>query len=137
MDDQQRKHVTNAIVEKILVNLRVISSLKIGDKIAVTAENNFVPQTPSLITSAFRFLKGTNRWNVFYKVQDCVASAEVMESHNNEIEKERIRKALVIAVHGLRNWQLTYSEDTLFFQSIEVLIERIAQRCDLLSIDAI
>jgi hypothetical protein len=135
MDQSQRKHITNAIVEKLLVNLRVISSLKIGEKIEVTAENNFIPQTPSLLTSAWRFVKGTNRWSVFTKVQDCVASAEVMESHDSGIEKDRIRKALVMAVHGLRNWQLTYSDDTLFFQSIEVLIERIAQRCDLSSSD--
>ena len=81
--------------------------------------------------------KRIDRWDTLQKIQDTVSSAEIMENHNDGVDQERVENALKLSVHGLRNLQLTYKEDTLFYQSIEVLLERIANRYKLTNKDMI
>lgn len=128
MDEDKPRHVASQIIEKILVNLRVISQLREGDKLDFNAQGNFVPMPPDYWTTAIRTLKRVDRWDTLAKIQECVSSAEIMENHDDGVDQERIQRALKLSVHGLRNIQLTYKEDVLFYQSIEVLLERIARR---------
>lgn len=126
--DREPRNVASQIIEKILVNLRVISQLREGDKMDFSAQGNFVPMHPTYWTVASRTLKRMSRWDTLSKVQECVSSAEIMENHDNGIDKERVENALKLSIHGLRNLQLTYQDDVLFYQSIEVLLERISNR---------
>lgn len=128
MEARRRGNVVSQIVEKLLVNLRVLSQLDEGDKLDYTASGHFLPQKPGRWTWALRVVKRLNRWDTLAKVHDVVATAEAMEFHNNGEDRVRIQTALRGSIHGLRNLQATYREDTLFFQSIEVLLERIGQR---------
>lgn len=128
MERAERRSVSSQIVEKILVNLRVISQLSEGDKIDFTAQGHFVPLKPEYWTSIYRFVRRMSRWDALAKIQELVSSAEIMEGHDDNVDQERIEYALRSSVHGLRNLQLTYSSDTLFYQSLEVLLERIANR---------
>lgn len=127
MEERQRS-VASQIVEKLLVNLRVIAQLQEGDKLDFNAQGQFVPQRPDLWTSAIRFIKRTDRWYTLSKVQETINSAEIMQDHDAGVDKERICKALKLCVHGLRNIQLTYQDDVLFYQNIEVLLERLQSR---------
>lgn len=127
MEERQRS-VASQIVEKLLVNLRVIAQLQEGDKMDYNAQGQFVPQKPDLWTSALRFLKRTDRWYTLSKIQETINSAEIMQDHDEGVDKERICKALKLCVHGLRNIQLTYQDDVLFYQNIEVLLERLQNR---------
>ena len=136
-DNKRNGTVASQIIEKLLVNLRVLAQLYEGDKLEFTAQGNFVPQKPEYWTSAYRFFKRIDRWDTLQKIQDTVSSAEIMENHNDGVDQERIENALKLSVHGLRNLQLTYKEDTLFYQSIEVLLERIANRYKLTNRDMI
>lgn len=133
MEEQRKRGVVSQIVEKLLVNLRVVSQLNEGDKLDFNAQGNFVPQKPDIWTTALRFLKRVDRWYILGKVQETVNSAEIMRNHDNGIDSERIDKALKLSVHGLRNLQLTYADDVLFYQNIEVLLERIASHQNLSS----
>ena len=127
MKDRQR-NVASQIVEKLLVNLRVIAQLQEGDKMDYNAQGQFIPQKPDVWTSALRFFKRTDRWYTLNKIQETINSAEIMQDHDNGVDKERICKALKLCVHGLRNIQLTYQDDVLFYQNIEVLLERLQNR---------
>ena len=127
MEERQR-NVASQIVEKLLVNLRVIAQLQEGDKMDYNAQGQFVPQKPDIFTSAMRFFKRTDRWYTLTKIQETINSAEIMQDHNNGIDKDRICRALKLCVHGLRNIQLTYQDDVLFYQNIEVLLERLQGR---------
>lgn len=128
MDRTPPRNVASQIIEKILVNLRVLSQLQEGDKLDFSPQGNFVPMPPDYWTTALRTLRRLSRWDTLSKIQECVSSAEIMENHDHGVDKERIRNALKLSVHGLRNLQLTYKEDVLFYQSIEVLLERIGNR---------
>ena len=130
-------NVASQIIEKLLVNLRVLAQIGEGDKLEFTAQGNFIPQKPEYWTSFYRFVRRIDRWYILDKIQDTVSSAEIMEYHNDGIDQKRVENALKLSVHGLRNLQLTYKEDTLFFQSIEVLLERIANRYKLKNKDMI
>lgn len=122
------RNVSSQIVEKILVNLRVISQLEEGDKLEFTAQGHFVPLKPEYWTSLYRFVKRTSRWETLTRVQELVSSAEIMENHDDGVDQRRVEAALRSCVHGLRNLQLTYQTDVLFYQSLEVLLERIGNR---------
>jgi hypothetical protein len=135
--NENKINVASQIIEKLLVNLRVLSQISEGDKLEFTAQGNFIPQKPEYWTSMYRFVKRIDRWYTLEKIQDTVSSAEIMEHHNEGVDQNRIENALKLSVHGLRNLQLTYKEDTLFFQSIEVLLERIANRYKLKNKDMI
>lgn len=135
--EESPRNVASQIIEKILVNLRVISQLKEGDKLDFSAQGHFVPMPPDYWTSALRLIKRVSRWDTLNKIQECVSSAEIMENHDNGVDRERIQRALKLSVHGLRNIQLTYKEDVLFYQSIEVLLERIANRYKMTSSEMI
>ena len=128
----EKKQVPSALVEKTLVNLRVLSTLRENEKLTVNSSGNFVPETVSFFNSFFRFMNKLDRWENLYKIQDLVAAAEVLQSNEDEHNQERIQKALESCTNGLRNMQLTYKHDVLFFQSVEVLIERIDGRSSML-----
>lgn len=122
---ENRKQVAVSVIEKILVNLRVLSTLTEGDKLFYTNTGNFVPQQPTLYNSLVRFVFRDDRWQTFSRLGDLISAAETMQEYNNGAEKLRIRSALEQSIVGLRNLQLTYQTDVLFFQSLEVLIERV------------
>lgn len=121
---ESRKQVAVSVIEKMLVNLRVLATLNEGDKLFYTSTGNFVPQTPTFYNSVVRFVFRDDRWQTFSRLSDLISAAETMQEYNNGAEKSRIKSALEQSVVGLRNLQLTYQTDVLFFQSLEVLIER-------------
>ena len=127
----EKPRISSQIVEKILVNLRVISQLGEGDKLQFTANGHFVPLKPVYWTPLYRFVHRIDRWTTLSRVQETVNSAEIMENHGDGVDQKRIEAALKASIHGLRNLQLTYHDDVLFYQSIEVLLERIASRYEL------
>jgi len=123
-----KNSVVNAIIEKTLINLRVLSQVEVGDKLDFTPTGNFIIQKPSRWTLFYRTVFRLNRWETLTKIQETVNNAEMMEDHDDGTERERIRGTMKSSIHGLRNIQMTYEDDTLFKSSIEVLLERIEKR---------
>ena len=126
-----RNSVVNSIIEKTLVNLRVLAQVQVGDKLEFTPTGNFMIQKPSRWTLLYRTVFRMNRWETLSKIQETINNAEMMEEHNGGKDQVRIKNTLQKAIHGLRNVQTTYEEDMLFHSSIEVLLERIEQKYNL------
>lgn len=124
---ENRKQSAVSVIEKLLVNLRVLSTLNEGDKLIYTSTGNFVPQSPGMLNSLLRFVTRDDRWHTLSRLSDLISASETMQEYNNGAEKTRIRAALEQSINGLRHLQLTYQSDVLFYQSLEVLIERVQQ----------
>lgn len=122
-----KQNVPVSIIEKLLVNLRVISTLNEGDKLFYTSTGNFVPQSPTLLNSLYRFVLRDDRWHTLSRLSDLISTGETMREYNNGSERKRIDSALSSSVTGIRHLQLTYQTDVLYYQNLEVLIERIQQ----------
>lgn len=131
--EQRRKRtVANAVLEKVLANLGVLSEVQIGDKLDFTPKGAFVIQKPTWLSTASRLLKGNDRWQTFDQVETLVGTAESMVDEGS-INDPRVREALVNSVHGLRNLQQTYLTDVTFKTRMEVLLQRIEMRYEAMS----
>lgn len=120
--------VVISIIEKTLINLSVLSKVQVGEKLGWTANGHFVIQQPTYWTIAERILCRVDRWSTLQKIQDVINTAESMSS---VAEGKRISTALAKAVHGIRNIQTTYEGDVLMTSSLNVLLERLADRFQL------
>lgn len=124
-----RKQVNVSVIEKLLVNLRVLATLQEGDKLFYSSTGNFIPQSPGFFNSITRFLMRDDRWHTLSRLNDLVSASETMQEYNKGAEKARIKTALEQSINGVRHLQLTYQTDILYYQSLEVLIERIQHIC--------
>lgn len=113
------------IVEKALVNLDVLSRVKVGEKLDWAASGHFVIMKPGYMTAAMRLFSGSNRWTTLSNVQDVISTAETMEGVQ---DGDRIKDALHKAIHGVRNLQVTYKDDVLMSSSLNVLLQRLGER---------
>ena len=117
----------NALLEKSLVNLCVLGQLKEGDKLAFTYDGFYLLQRPAgrigtLWTSISRVVSRTSRWQSLERINDLVDSTTFFRDLD---DRERIEEAVRGAIPGLRALQRTYSDDALFVQNIEVLVDRV------------
>ena len=117
----------NALLEKALVNLRVLGQLQEGDRLAFTTDGFFLLQRPSsrvavIFNSITRIVSRTSRWETLARVNELVANSELFHSRE---DKERVDEAVREAMPGLRSLQRTYADDALFVQNIEVLMDRV------------
>jgi hypothetical protein len=122
------RNVASQIVEKLLVNLGVLSQIREGEKVEFTPAGYFVPQRPGRLTSLMRLFWRVDRWDTMSKISEAIATAEIMEYHDGAVDRDRIEAAMRKSVHGLRNLQRTYTDDTLFVQNLEVMLERVGKR---------
>lgn len=117
----------NALLEKSLVNLCVLGELKEGDKLAFTYDGFYLLQRPvgrigTLWTSISRVVSRTSRWQSLERINNLIDSTTFFRDLD---DRERIEEAVQGAIPGLRALQRTYSDDALFVQNIEVLVDRV------------
>jgi hypothetical protein len=121
---------SNELLEKALVNLRVIGQLQEGDRLGFTANGFFLLQRPTsrfavALNSLSRIVSRTSRWETLARVNELVGNAELFYSRE---DRERIEEAVREALPGMRALQRTYAEDALFCQNICVLSDRVHRR---------
>lgn len=75
--------VVGAILDKTLVNLRVLSQVEVGDKLDFTPSGAFVILKPTHWTLFYRTIFRLNRWSTLDKIQETVNDAEIMEEHDD------------------------------------------------------
>lgn len=127
-----KKHTKNVVImviEKTLVNLSVLAKLEAGDKLDWTPNGHFMIQKPSRWTSALRFIKSNDRWKTLEHINEVVTTSETLEQMC--VSSDRLRTALIKCIHGLRNLQVTYADDILFLSNLNVLIDRLAEKYEL------
>lgn len=124
--------VVISIIEKTLINLSVLSKVEVGEKLGWTSNGHFVIQSPSYWTIAYRLLNRMDRWTTLQKIQDVINTAESMCAVS---DGQRISTSLKKSIHGIRNIQTTYEDDVLMFSSLNVLLDRLADRFGLTDSD--
>ena len=122
----------NALLEKALVNLRVLGQLQEGDRLAFTSDGFFLLQRPSsrlatLLNSISRVVARTSRWETLARVNELVSNAELFYVRE---DRERVEEAVREALPGMQSLQRTYADDALFVQNICVLTDRVHRRFD-------
>ena len=111
-------------VDDILTSLKIISSIKEGQKVCVrngllTLEANSTGGLPAIK----RFIYGDNRELTVRYVRNVVHNAiSVIKVVKNPDE---VTKSLQEAIMGLQRLEVTYSADVATVSTIQVLIERI------------
>lgn len=125
-DAGARARPANALLEKVLVNLRVLSQVQEGDRLAFTADGFFLLQRPAtrataLWTTVARVLSRTSRWETLARVSELVGAAQMFRERE---DRERVHAAVGAAVGGIEALQRTYAGDALLVQNLEVLLDR-------------
>jgi hypothetical protein len=120
----------NELLEKALVNLRVLGQLQEGDRLGFTANGFFLLQRPSsrfafALNSLTRIVMRTSRWETLARVNELVGNADLFHSRE---DRERVEEAVREALPGMRALQRTYADDALFCQNITVLTDRVNRR---------
>jgi len=125
----RERTIVSSVLEKSLVNLGVLSDIEIGDKLDRTPGGNFIIQKPCWYTTITRQIRGVNRQQTLELISDLIGGTEnnICDGYNDP----RIKKALIHSIHGMRNLQATYEEDSLFRATIAVLLQRIKLRYNL------
>jgi hypothetical protein len=121
-----RGRPANALLEKVLVNLRVLSQVQEGDRLGFTADGFFLLQRPAtrataLWTTVARLLSRTSRWETLARVSELIGAAQMFRERE---DRERVHAAVSAAVGGIEALQRTYSGDALLVQNLEVLLDR-------------
>lgn len=124
---KRHRAVACVILEKCLSNLGVIAELQAGDKLGFTSTGDFVIHKPSWFNTFTRTIMGVDRWKTHEHIANLFGMAEAIVDEGN-INDPRVRTALVNSVHGLRNLQCTYPQDSTIRNKLEVLLQRIEMR---------
>ena len=111
-------------VDDILTSLKIISSIKEGQKVCV--RNGLLVleiNSTGVIPAVKRFIYGDNRELTVRYVKNVVHNAVSVIKHVKN--PEEVITALAEAILGLKRLEVTYSTDIATVSTIQVLVERI------------
>ena len=111
-------------VDDILTSLKIIASIKEGQKVCV--RNGLLVleiNSTGVIPAVKRFIFGDNRELTVRYVKNVVHNAVSVIKHVKN--PEEVISALAEAILGLKRLEVTYSTDIATVSTIQVLIERI------------
>jgi len=109
-----------------LINLKVISKLKRGEKLN-TRFYRFTIESTSLLSPSFftRWVNGESRDQTVDAVDSLVSSCIVQGSQMNEQEISKLIDQLFQVGRGLKNLIETYKDDCTTCAGIELVLEKI------------
>jgi len=111
-------------VDDILTSLKIIASIKEGQKVCV--RNGLLVleiNSTGVIPAVKRFIYGDNRELTVRYVKNVVHNAVSVIKHVKN--PEEVITALAEAILGLKRLEVTYSTDIATVSTIQVLVERI------------
>ena len=111
-------------VDEILTSLKIIASIKEGQKVCV--RNGLLEleiNSTGVIPAVKRFIYGDNRELTVRYVKNVVHNAVSVIKHVKN--PEEVITALGEAILGLKRLEVTYSTDIATVSTIQVLVERI------------
>jgi hypothetical protein len=116
------------ILDKVLVNLRLISNLEEGDKLEKTKTGYMIIAKPGYTTAAWRFLGRFDRWSTLADIERLLRNAKSLVDLNEPGTFQSLRDGFRLATKGLKNLKLTYVNDTLFCSRVDVMLDRLSRR---------
>ena len=129
-------------INKIIQNLKVLSSIEIKDKISIDSNNDLKIEKSSILRPFSRYLYNNNRtktYNVlnnyidesiiyiekfkinYYKIVESILQTKSIEEINSKIIIDELKKT----INGLINLKITYKNDIVFIQNIDISLEKI------------
>ena len=152
MKDEKKK-ITDDMINQILYKLSIISYIKQGEKLYCDDESNIFIDN-SYIPSISRFISNQNRVVTIKNIKDIIDDViyitdfiyrnEISVKKNEKEKNERLVKSffkesnekilksfyikMTCALDGLNNLKLTYSGDLTIKTSIDLLINRMQTR---------
>ena len=152
MKDEKKK-ITDDMINQILYKLSIISYIKQGEKLYCDDESNIFIDN-SYIPSISRFISNQNRVVTIKNIKDIIDDViyitdfiyrnEISVKKNEKEKNERLVKSffkesnekilksfyikMTCALDGLNNLKLTYNGDLTIKTSIDLLINRIQTR---------
>jgi signal transduction histidine kinase len=125
-------------LEEILVNLTLISKIEIGDKLYQNGK--FINIDTSYFQFISRWISGNNRndnlifINIILNKAYEIASNVINERNNENTQQlSRLSHDLKNSITGLTNLKLTYYYDKLFQSEIDVIIENIRNKTEMIA----
>jgi len=129
---------TDMTLEEILVNLTLISKIEIGDKLYQNGK--FINIDTSYFQFISRWISGNNRndnlifINIILNKAYEIASNVINERNNENTQQlSRLSHDLKNSITGLTNLKLTYYYDKLFQSEIDVIIENIRNKTEMIA----
>ena len=115
---------TQENLDKILINLDVISEVKEGQKLHLLKSGFFEIQDPGFLVSGIRFFYNLNRQQTIEQIKMIIQIYEIFFEKQKE-KRELISLHFEKSLIGLKNLKLTYKTDVLFVANINLIIKKI------------
>ena len=119
-------------IDVILVNIRLISKIDVGDKIFT--RNKYLDIDNSIVQSFSRWYNEINRHdnmeNIIKIYKRAFELYDNLKKNKNTIILSRLVNDLKMSITGLLNYKQTYNTDKLFQSEIDVLIDNIRNKID-------
>ena len=133
--NKKRKYLKENI-EKLIINSKIISSIKEGDKLITNSDDIFQVDHPYMIQSVKRWWEGSNRINNLYKLNSFINKVvdslsyliDNYESHRKEYNIIIFLKTVPDMITGLSNLRDTYFYDNNICESINNLIVQLEDK---------
>ena len=115
--------ILEELVDKIIINLKIISILQIGDKLCIRRGNLQIDQE-SNIRSIKRWLLRDTRDNFLLFIRDIFRKINLIE---NKKDLSRITCEFEKVEIGLENLKVTYSYDPVTIATIDNLVNKLRE----------
>jgi hypothetical protein len=115
--------ILEELVDKIIINLKIISILQIGDKLCIRRGNLQIDQESNIRSLKRWFLRDT-RDNFLLFIRDIFRKINLIE---NKKDLSRITCEFEKVEIGLENLKITYSYDPVTIATIDNLVNKLIE----------
>jgi hypothetical protein len=115
--------ILEELVDKIIINLKIISILQIGDKLCIRRGNLQIDQESNIRSLKRWFLRDT-RDNFLLFIRDIFRKINLIE---NKKDLSRITCEFEKVEIGLENLKITYSYDPVTIATIDNLVNKLRE----------
>lgn len=109
---------------RIIVNLKVISKLNVGEKLSYTNGYFSISCDKSLSSKLFRWILGDSRSTTIDAIES-LSTICLTHSQLSQSELDHLVRQLRSAITGITNLMMTYQEDSTVVSRLEFIIDRI------------
>jgi hypothetical protein len=112
-------------LEDLVVNLKSISSVRVGEKLYVTRDSRYLVRDERVFQSVVRYLTGDSRGRIMDFVDRVLADLYMHLAATDVDEWKRVRlvRLLPSVLVGLENIKTTYQSDKVVLFRLENLVD--------------
>ena len=133
-ENEEKKFIK--FYNKMLLNLKIISQIKINDKLKIDKNLENIQIDLDIFQSLFRTLNNDSRvltietinklMDKCFELIEYIKNKEKKEKNiNNKKKLQRILNSMILSIKGLENLKVTYKSDRNIVTNLDLLIENI------------